>query len=258
MSESAPAKLGSPSIEGVESGVESLEVPKTASNEVSSEDPVSPLDIHPPTNLNPVEDQPSLKLPEVEPPMGFADSPSKKGAATIDMTAVASNAEMFPGFHEAVSDQPLPQEEQLLMASEELVSGPRLHITEAFQSEQPQPQVSMSEFSAAVKMESIEHQHLEEATAAISATLTTSSALPTASSSAAPTTSCLVQSLERPTKTRKLSSTSTTSRPSTAASKNTTSRSRSRSSSKERLLETLAGSENAPQTSHEEDEIEGT
>ena len=73
---------------------------------------------------------------------------------------------MFPGFHEAVSDQPLPQEEQLLMASEELVSGPRLHITEAFQSEQP------SEFAAAAKMESIEGQHLEEATAAISATLT--------------------------------------------------------------------------------------
>ena len=89
-------------------------------------------------------------------------------------------------------------------------------------------------------------------------TFMTLSALPTVSSSAAPPTSCLVQSLERPTKTRKLSSTSTTSRPSTAASKNTTSRSRSRSSSKERLLETLAGSENAPQTSHEEDEIEGT
>ena len=167
---------------------------------------------------------------------------------------------MFPGFHEAVSDQPLPQEEQLLMASEELVSGPRLHITEAFQSE--------PEFCGA-KMESIEPQPLEEAgTAAISVSTAQTglfSALPTATSTStaqtgpsASATSCLVQSLERPTKTRKLSSTSTTSRPSTAASKNTTSRSRSRSSSKERLLETLAGSENAPQTSHEEDEIEGT
>ena len=37
------------------------------------------------------------------------------------------------GFHEAVVDQPLPQEEQLLMASEEIVSAPTLHITEAFQ-----------------------------------------------------------------------------------------------------------------------------
>ena len=242
VSESAPAKLGSPSIEAnVESGVESLEV-----HEASSEEPVSPLDIHPP-NVNPEDDliQPPLKLPEVEPPMGFADSPSKK-AAEADVT---SKEMVFPGFHEAVSDQPLPQEEQLLMASEELVPGPRLHITEAFQSE---PQVS-SEFSSA-KMESIEHEHqpLVEATAAISTT-TSSAQPPTAAS-----TSCLVQSLERPTKTRKLSSTSTTSRPSTAASKNTTSRSRSRSSSKERLLETLAGSENAPQTSHEEDEIEGT
>ena len=163
---------------------------------------------------------------------------------------------MFPGFHEAVSDQPLPQEEQLLMASEELVSGPRLHITEAFQSE--------PEFCGA-KMESIEAQPLEEAgTAAISVStaqtglFSATSASTAQTGSAASATSCLVQSLERPTKTRKLSSTSTTSRPSTAASKNTTSRSRSRSSSKERLLETLAGSENAPQTSHEEDEIEGT
>ena len=163
---------------------------------------------------------------------------------------------MFPGFHEAVSDQPLPQEEQLLMASEELVSGPRLHITEAFQSE--------PEFCGA-KMESIEAQPLEEAgTAAISVSTAQTGLFSATSASTAQTgpsasaTSCLVQSLERPTKTRKLSSTSTTSRPSTAASKNTTSRSRSRSSSKERLLETLAGSENAPQTSHEEDEIEGT
>jgi len=96
VSESAPAKLGSPSIEGVESGVESLEVPKTASNEVSSEDPVSPLDIHPPTNLNPVEDQPPLKLPEVEPPMGFADSPSKKGASTVDLVISESTAQTGP------------------------------------------------------------------------------------------------------------------------------------------------------------------
>ena len=75
-----------------------------------------------------------------------------------------------------------------------------------------------------------------------------------ATSTTATSSSSLVQSLDRQ-KTRKLSSTSTTSRPSTAASKNT--RSRSRSSSKERLLETLAGSDNAPQTSHEEDEVAG-
>ena len=99
MSESAPAKLGSPSIEGVESGVESLEVPKTASNEVSSEDPVSPLDIHPPTNLNPnlgSGDQPPLKLTEVEPPMGFADSPSKKGASNTDLAMLESTAQTGP------------------------------------------------------------------------------------------------------------------------------------------------------------------
>ena len=99
MSESAPAKLGSPSLEGVESGVESLEVPKTASNEVSSEDPVSPLDIHPPTNLNPnlgSGDQPPLKLTEVEPPMGFADSPSKKGASNVDLAMLESTAQTGP------------------------------------------------------------------------------------------------------------------------------------------------------------------
>ena len=96
VSESAPAKLGSP-VEAVESGVESLEVPKTASNEVSSEEPVSPLDIHPPTaNLNPGEDQPPLKLPEVEPPMGFADSPSKKGASNTDLAMSESTAQTGP------------------------------------------------------------------------------------------------------------------------------------------------------------------
>ena len=97
MSESAPAKLGSPSIEGVESGVESLEVPKTASNEVSSEDPVSPLDIHPPTNLNPnLGSGDPLKLPEVEPPMGFADSPSKKGASNVDLAMLEFTAQIGP------------------------------------------------------------------------------------------------------------------------------------------------------------------
>ena len=106
-----------------------------------------------------------------------------------------------------------------------------LHITEAFQTDTP---------VSSVKMESI--QRPQEAASAI------------ATSTTATSSSSLVQSLDRQ-KTRKLSSTSTTSRPSTAASKNT--RSRSRSSSKERLLETLAGSDNAPQTSHEEDEVAG-
>ena len=74
-----------------------------------------------------------------------------------------------------------------------------------------------------------------------------------------PAPSILVQSLERPRAARKLSSTSqsSVSRPSTSASKNQPSSSRSRSSSKERLLSSLAGSENAPQTSQEEDELAG-
>ena len=75
----------------------------------SSNDPVSPLDLGPPVldSNRPVD--PPLRDP-VEPPVGFGDSPSKT---------------KLPGFHEAVSDQPLPQEEHLLMASEEIVSAPR-------------------------------------------------------------------------------------------------------------------------------------
>ena len=77
--------------------------------------------------------------------------------------------------------------------------------------------------------------------------------------SATPSASVLVQSLDRPHTARKLSSTSqsSVSRPSTSASKNQPSSSRSRSSSKERLLSSLRDCENAPQTSQEEDELEG-
>ena len=81
----------------------------TQLDSTSYKDPVSPLDLGPPVldSNRPVD--PPLRDP-VEPPVGFGDSPSKT---------------KLPGFHEAVSDQPLPQEEQLLMASEELVSAPR-------------------------------------------------------------------------------------------------------------------------------------
>ena len=65
----------------------------------------------------------------VEPPAGFGDSPDHKPVASSNVEA----ADGLKGFHEAVVDQPLPQDEQLLMASEEIVSAPTLHITEAFQ-----------------------------------------------------------------------------------------------------------------------------
>ena len=62
----------------------------------------------------------------VEPPAGFGDSPDHKPGPNAEADGLA-------GFHEAVVDQPLPQDEQLLMASEEIVSAPTLHVTEAFQ-----------------------------------------------------------------------------------------------------------------------------
>ena len=66
------------------------------------------------------------KLSVVEPPAGFGDSPDHKPGPNAEADGLA-------GFHEAVVDQPLPQDEQLLMASEEIVSAPTLHVTEAFQ-----------------------------------------------------------------------------------------------------------------------------
>lgn len=168
------------------------------------------------------------KLSVVDPPAGFGDSPEHKANKTVDN---------LPGFHEAIVDQPLPQEEQLLMASEEMVSAPSLHITEAFHSTAASAGEGDQEVVYSVKKESITH--------------------PTTLETASTT---LVQSLEQPQEQRhprKLSSTSSTSvsRPSTSASK--THQSRSRSSSKERLLSTLAGSEHAPQTAPDEDEVEG-
>lgn len=153
--------------------------------------------------------QPEKKLSVVDPPAGFGDSPEHKKKSQ---------------FHEAVEDQPLPQEEQLLMASEEIVAAPSLHITEAFHTDEAAALYS-------VKKESITH----EAT------------VPEASTEDQKAT---IQTLDPP-QTRKMSSTSSTSRPS---SKNNQ---RSRSSSKERLLSSLAGSESAPNTSHDEDEVEG-
>ena len=72
-----------------------------------------------------VEEAPK-KLSVVEPPAGFGDSPDHKPGSNVE-------ADGLEGFHEAVVDQPLPQDEQLLMASEEIVSAPTLHVTEAFQ-----------------------------------------------------------------------------------------------------------------------------
>ena len=217
-------------------------------------DPVSPLlELGPPSpppedpnqeqqhiELIMQEDEPPPLL-VAQPPIGFEDSPSK--------TKASSPGLLLPGFHEAVPDQALPQEEQLLMASEELVSAPSLHITEAFQTEAGLGDGGGLGAVYSAQIASIEHQRppLEAAAAATSTT--------TATNTTSSQSSGLVQSLDRQ-KTRKLSSTSTTSRPSTAASKNT-SRSRSRSSSKERLLETLAGSENAPQSCLEDDEVAG-
>ena len=69
------------------------------------------------------------KLSVVEPvlpPAGFGDSPDHKPGPNAE-------ADGLTGFHEAVVDQPLPQDEHLLMASEEIVSAPTLHITQAFQ-----------------------------------------------------------------------------------------------------------------------------
>ena len=72
-----------------------------------------------------VEDAPK-KLSVVEPPAGFGDSPDHKPGPNAEADGLA-------GFHEVVVDQPLPQDEHLLMASEEIVSAPTLHITQAFQ-----------------------------------------------------------------------------------------------------------------------------
>ena len=168
------------------------------------------------------------KLSVVDPPAGFGDSPEHKRKE--------------PRVHQAIIDQPLPQEEQLVMASEEVMDSPALQVTETFQSTTSMEDQVVN----AARKESI--------------TQPQSKAMETAST-------CLVQSLEpkqqplQPpslsVESRKLSSTSSTSvsRPSTSlASKNH--HSRSRSSSKERLLSTLAGSETAPRTSHEEDEVD--
>ena len=217
---------------------------------VQLSDPVSPLlESLPPEGEDPNQeeqqsmehddDEPPPIMLVAQPPIGFEDSPSKTKASSSGEGGL-----ILPGFHEAVPDQPLPQEEQLLMASEELVSAPSLHITEAFQTSEPV-------YSAQIASIENKNRPLEAAAAPTSTTTATNTTTSSQSSVGG-----LVQSLDRQ-KTRKLSSTSTTSRPSTAASKNTTSRSRSRSSSKERLLETLAGSENAPQTCLEEDEVAG-
>ena len=216
---------------------------------VQLSDPVSPLlESLPPEGEDPNQeeqqsmehddDEPPPIMLVAQPPIGFEDSPSKTKASSSGEGGL-----ILPGFHEAVPDQPLPQEEQLLMASEELVSAPSLHITEAFQTGEPV-------YSAQIASIENKNRPLEAAAAPTSTTTATNTTTSSQSSVGG-----LVQSLDRQ-KTRKLSSTSTTSRPSTAASKNT-SRSRSRSSSKERLLETLAGSENAPQTCLEEDEVAG-
>ena len=173
--------------------------------------------------------QNTKKLSVVEPPAGFGDSPTHQ-----------KNSEKAPEYHEALPDQLLPENEQLLLASEE-ISTPALQITEAFQSEIMVSEDAKKQDSESNKAEPRE-QNIE--------------AMVTASN---------VQTLEQPQNnqrsSRKLSSTSTVSasisRPSTSASKTTQQSSRSRSCSKERLLSTLQGSENAPQTSNEEDEIEG-
>ena len=215
---------------------------------VQLSDPVSPLleslppegeDLNQEQQQSMEHDEPPPIMLVAQPPIGFEDSPSKTKASSSGEGGL-----ILPGFHEAVPDQPLPQEEQLLMASEELVSAPSLHITEAFQTSEPV-------YSAQIASIENKNRPLEAAAAPTSTTTATNTTTSSQSSVGG-----LVQSLDRQ-KTRKLSSTSTTSRPSTAASKNTTSRSRSRSSSKERLLETLAGSENAPQTCLEEDEVAG-
>ena len=226
---------------------------------VQLSDPVSPLlESLPPEGEDPNQeeqqsmehddDEPPPIMLVAQPPIGFEDSPSKTKASSSGEGGL-----ILPGFHEAVPDQPLPQEEQLLMASEELVSAPSLHITEAFQTEAGLGDGGGLGPVYSAQIASIENKNrpLEAAAAPTSTTTATNTTTSSQSSVGG-----LVQSLDRQ-KTRKLSSTSTTSRPSTAASKNTTSRSRSRSSSKERLLETLAGSENAPQTCLEEDEVAG-
>ena len=216
---------------------------------VQLSDPVSPLleslppegeDLNQEQQQSMEHDEPPPIMLVAQPPIGFEDSPSKTKASSSG----GEGGLILPGFHEAVPDQPLPQEEQLLMASEELVSAPSLHITEAFQTGEPV-------YSAQIASIENKNRPLEAAAAPTSTTTATNTTTSSQSSVGG-----LVQSLDRQ-KTRKLSSTSTTSRPSTAASKNTTSRSRSRSSSKERLLETLAGSENAPQSCLEDDEVAG-
>ena len=121
---------------------------------------------------------------------------------------------------------------------------PALHITEAFA---PTASADEAVYSEAVKNESNQNQQ--------------PLSNPVDSTAAVTSGGLALQTLER--QPRKLSSTSSAtsmSRPSTAASKamsQPSSSSRSRSCSKERLLSSLSGSENATQTSYDEDEIEG-
>ncbi len=218
----------------------------------------------PEAGKQPEQPPPAKKLPLVDPPAGFGDSPEHRRRLQEQqeeeqrrLRQEQHEQEQELQVHEAVADQPLPQDEQLVMASEETDAAPRLHITESFQ---PSPSEVMftqkkeyfQEPEAVRHHHSLErhvqhsgdqrqhqhhhrhhhHKHLEEEQ----------------------------QPLQQPAKPISKASSATSvatphSRPSTAASKNN--RSRSRSSSKERLLSTLAGSENAPQTAPEEDEISG-
>ena len=191
---SAPANLGDPKVEDEQ--------------EPQVEEPEKPLE---------VEACKNEAAAVFQPPAGFGDSPEHKP---------------HPEFHEAVADQALPQEEQLIVASEETtavitVTAPALHITEAATSTAASEAV---EAVFTVKKE------------------TTTPSLETTSAS-------LIQSLEK--QPRKLSTASSATATSTRPSSKVSHHSRSRSSSKERLLSTLAGSETAPQTTNEVDEVEG-
>ena len=182
-----------------------------------------------------VVEESEVKKVEVEgavlPPAGFGDSPVHQ-----------PKSQAQPEFHEAIIDQALPQEEQLIMASEEaaamvvVTTSPAVHVTESFQ---PTTTFTTSE-------------------ATVEAVFTVKKESVTPSLETTPASASLIQSLEKQQQPRKLSTASSVTATSRPSSKNASSHhSRSRSSSKERLLSTLAGSETAPQTTNEVDEVEG-
>lgn len=159
-------------------------------------------------------------VPLMAPPAGFGDSPEHVPHRRL------------PGFHEALSDQVMPQEELLIAEDFAPPAVATMHIAETFQTQE--------------QLQSGRTECFHTAPAEV-ATAVTDYRIVEAEQAPAP-----AQSMERQTK-RKMSSSSMASRTSGHSSH----RSRSRSRSKERLLSKLAHSGEILITADEEDDIAG-